>query len=352
MRVWQAHERAVLGLAFAPDGSALATHGDEDPAARIWDLAAGDERFWLSLLQEAPSSLAFTPDGETLAVGRPEAVELWDTATGGLRRRLHVYQHHSASLAYAADGRSLLSAGTRRGGPDSYSVQGYMWDVATGRTTVEFAEPVLDPFGLACALDSHTLLWAPNDTYLTTANTVTLIDVPAEHPWAVLEVPGPVHAAALALDGRTLAAAIRGDVHVWGVGKLAAVSKPLSKRGDEPHRRGRVLRAPTPPQTLPSVVLPGAAERIDAVAFTPDGRWLLAGGAVGSVRVWAVPDLSLPPPPPEDFETETLPPPEVRTVAAFDWGIGPVTALAVAPDGLTAAAGSRTGQVVVWDLDS
>jgi WD40 repeat protein len=103
----------------------------------------------------------------------------------------------------------------------------------------------------------------------------------------------------------------------------------------------------------PRLALPGATERIDAVAFTPDGGRLLVGSAVGSVRAWDVPDL--PPPPPTDAEDETDVPAKVRVRArparAFDWGIGPVTALAVAPDGLTAAAGGHAGQVVVWDLD-
>jgi WD40 repeat protein len=36
----------------------------------------------------------------------------------------------------------------------------------------------------------------------------------------------------------------------------------------------------------------------------------------------------------------------------FDWSIGNVTALAFAPDGLTAAAGSDRGQIVIWDVDA
>src|SRR4051794_23396939 len=171
MRVWQAHERAVLGLAFAADGGALATCGDDDPAARIWDLAAGDERWWLSLLQEPALSVAFAPDGRTLAVGRPEAVELWDAVSGRQRRRLHAYRPHSAPFAYAADGPAALPAGTGRGGRAADAVHGRVGDAAGG-VTAEFAEPVLDPFGLARALDGRTLLWAPNDSYLTTANTL------------------------------------------------------------------------------------------------------------------------------------------------------------------------------------
>src|SRR5437868_4836611 len=43
VRIWQAHDKAVCGLAFVPDGRTLATAGDGDPAVALWDRVGGGE---------------------------------------------------------------------------------------------------------------------------------------------------------------------------------------------------------------------------------------------------------------------------------------------------------------------
>jgi WD40 repeat protein len=62
MRLWQAHERAVVSVAFAPAGDCLATAADEEPGVRVWDVAAGGER-------ERTAKVAVAVEDESLAAG-------------------------------------------------------------------------------------------------------------------------------------------------------------------------------------------------------------------------------------------------------------------------------------------
>lgn len=68
-----------------------------------------------------------------------------------------------------------------------------------------------------------------------------------------------------------------------------------------------------------------------SIEFHPSGRWMAAASNDGSVQF---------------FETTNW-----RRTYAFDWNIGRMRCLAFSPDGLVAAAGSDTGNVVVWDID-
>jgi WD40 repeat protein len=72
-------------------------------------------------------------------------------------------------------------------------------------------------------------------------------------------------------------------------------------------------------------------KQVNAVAFTPDGRRMLTTCTDKLVRVW-------------DAATCQL-------VTSYDWNVGVTNAIAVAPDGLTAAVSGQSGRVVLFDLD-
>jgi WD40 repeat protein len=71
------HKGSVYGLAFSPDGTALASSG-MDKLVRVWDLKSGKELAALKGHTDMVQSLAFTPAGDLLASGAKDGtVRLW-----------------------------------------------------------------------------------------------------------------------------------------------------------------------------------------------------------------------------------------------------------------------------------
>lgn len=124
----------VTRLLFAPGGRMLAGLAG-DRTVWTWDIASGRAAHTASAGTAKLHSLAFSPDGRTLAAGDAAGgVGLWDPATLRPAGRLRstepggVQELDGAGLAFSPDGRQL-AAGTARG-------EVLVWDLATRRPRV------------------------------------------------------------------------------------------------------------------------------------------------------------------------------------------------------------------------
>ncbi|WP_406179818.1 helix-turn-helix domain-containing protein [Streptomyces canus] len=143
------HGGTVRRVAFTPDGRTLAvvdlvTEGDQ---VRVLDAATGRTRRTIKMGARGLSSLAFSPDGGTLATvsGSRGSVTMWNARTGRLQDSFSV-GGAVASLAFSPDARTLAASGPR-------GVQ--LWDLATGQNRLTL--PARSPEAVAFSPDGRTL---------------------------------------------------------------------------------------------------------------------------------------------------------------------------------------------------
>jgi WD40 repeat protein len=108
------HARTV---SFSHDGRMVAAGGSDENRGQVvvWDARTGRQRARLSAAGPEMRSVAFSPDGRTVASGADNGnVLLWDVATSRQRAILTSSHDASRSVAFSRDG-SLLAAGYEDG---------------------------------------------------------------------------------------------------------------------------------------------------------------------------------------------------------------------------------------------
>ncbi len=104
----EGHSSSVVDLAFAPDGSRLASAG-RDRRVKVWDPAALVERFSIELEAE-PSAVAFSPDGAMLAFAVGSELRFVDARDGRDLARTSAGDNDLTRLAWSPDGSRLAGS--------------------------------------------------------------------------------------------------------------------------------------------------------------------------------------------------------------------------------------------------
>jgi len=337
--------------------SIAAWHLNRNSAARYAMLtaAAMPATRVLNETGEPFQSVAFSPDGTTLAVGSGTSatatsgggsVRLWEVATGRQAGVLDAGSQPILAVAFSHDGNIVA------GGSGDGSVR--LWDVASH-------QPVGRPIR-AGAGRVNSVAFSPRGSILAVGGKdgiVRLWGVTSRRPVGgpLTGLSGAVTSVAFSRDGATVAAGgANGTARLWHVATHEPVGGPLT----------------------------GHIAAVTTMAFSPDGKVLATGSSDGTVWLWDIAShqrigsaVGIPQSPVTSVafspDGKTLATASSKTPAqqsiynatgpVWLWNVathqriggalpgdtGPVTSVAFSPDGKLLAAGTTAGEVWSWD---
>jgi WD40 repeat protein/serine/threonine protein kinase len=337
------HKFHSIPVAFSRDGRRLATSGALEVGPRLWDLIAGGPPVRTFPAHRHPvSALAFSPDGGRLASASfDRSVKLWDTTTGEL---LHTFLHtgNVDCVAFSPDGRRIASAG------EDKTVR--LSDAQTGRQVLGLRGHTDRCGCLAFSPDGHVLASASPDGTIRLWDATPLRGDEGQKALTFTGHSDEVYTVAVSPDGRWVASAGYDPVvRVWdshtGRPGVEFPGHPAVVFGLAWHPDGRRIASAGSAGRLHAVkvwdartgaeayAIPAGPEHFavpfQAVAFSPDGRYLVTGKVNGAVQVW---DAG-----------------SGRAVATLGTHRREVRGVAFSPDGRHLASASAEGTVNVWD---
>jgi WD40 repeat protein len=213
----------VLSLSYSPDGQTLAWT-DWEAVARLWDVPRNRFR---SVMKLPSRTAAIAPNFKTVAVAGPKnTIRLMDLASGQEQAVLGGHKNPISSLAFSPDGQTLATGDHAMWQTGGVSLR----DAATGRERVRFKQ--FEFVGTDSQLkDVNALAYSPDGKILASAgySTIRLSDAATGKELAGLKtgVYSLLRDLAFSPDGKTLASSSGYVVQFWDV--EAALSQAVKK---------------------------------------------------------------------------------------------------------------------------
>lgn len=276
---WHAHEPGGrTSVEFGAGGKNVLSVSEKDLRLLLWDLAAPKPARVLAPMDGAPERLALSPGGSLAAtVNAARGVEIHDVATGRMRARIQAIGPvglRVGGLTFAPTGKAIAECAGKTI---------YVWDLdhCANESTIALKE------------DSHELAGAANGMFaLRSPDQLVVYDTKDNAIKRTVPWTGGLFGLALDATGGRLAAGgemVRVVDLARDAGRNAFSVGPNTTLAFSPN--GQYLAGSNHSLIHLEIngktrLLSGHRNKVRALAFSPDSRWLASGADDGKIIVW------------------------------------------------------------------
>ena len=203
------HADRIESVVYSPDGKTIAAKvGHHLPiggnfirySVHLWDAAT--EKYITTLTENLHGvySVAFSPDGKTIATGTYGKVLLWDAVTGEHKTTLTGHTHGIESISYSPDGKTIATSS------GIFGEEVHLWNATTGQHNDTLTER------------GDSVMYSPDGKIIAIVSlfTISLWDaVTGEHKDTLTIPTDSVKSSTYSPDGKTIATGTHEVVHLW-----------------------------------------------------------------------------------------------------------------------------------------
>jgi WD40 repeat protein len=264
--IYRGHMDVVVSLAWSPDSKRLAS-SSIDETTRIWDARTGAHL----LTYPKGGSVAWSPNGTSLALVTADDIEVWSASTG--QKRLSYTGPGNGgprAVAWSPDSTRLASSA------DDLTVQ--VWDSITGATY--FTTPVRQiVYGVA---------WSPDGKRLVSANDGTFLSIGSDNQ-VTEEGKGPSAQVFDAVTGREVLQ-YNGHRSIVNTAAWSPDGKRVATGGGDIEQVDNSVQVWSASDGSLTARYGGHRDQTDAAIFSltwsPNGRWIASASADQTVQIW------------------------------------------------------------------